>query len=79
MLDELDRALATAAFEDDGFLVVAAFERDGDRAALRFDLHTGVDGEPPERWRVDCHGVEAFALSGGLASGLDVADDDPAL
>ena len=79
MLDELERIFETLDFENGGSLVFTGFDRDSQRAVLRFDLHTGTSGREPEPWTVTCEGVEAFGLSGGTASGLEVSDDDPAL
>ncbi|MBE2185426.1 MAG: hypothetical protein IAE99_01465 [Rhodothermales bacterium] len=79
MLNELHRVFGTMEFEDNGMLRVTGFECQGAEATLRFDLHTGVEQEPPQPWRVDCHGLEGFAFSSSLAYNLDVTDDDPAL
>lgn len=79
MLDELNSLFETLEFENDGFVIVSGFERDGTSATLRFRVHTGVEGESPQAWRVGCQGVEAFVFNGGLAYGIEVVDEDPAL
>jgi hypothetical protein len=78
MLDELDRVLGTAEFENDGFLLVTAAERDGDRLTIGLLVHPGEAGDP-ETWGIACERVEAFALHSGPAHSADVSDDDPAL
>jgi hypothetical protein len=79
MLDELNAVFDTMEFEEDGLILVTGFERDGATATLRFQVRTGVDGETPQAWRVDCRGVEAFAFDGGPAYAAEIVDEDPAL
>src|SRR5690606_7986904 len=76
MLAELQSVFHTLEFEESGWLSAERFERDGERLVLTLRVETGVEREPPQRWRVTCEGVADFKLKYEAATDLDIVDGD---